>query len=427
MPLRLTLDRYFKPFSVRNYRLFFSGQIVSLLGTWMTQTATVWLVYHLTSSPVWLGLVALAGQLPMLLLAPIAGVLVDRVNRHRLLIATQIFSMLQSFALAGLTLSGHINITALLVLSFLQGVINAIDMPARQALPILLVEKKEDLAGVIGLNSSMFNVGRLAGPACAGFIITAVGTGYCFLIDACSYLAVIAALLLMHLRPQAPPPPIDSIWGEFRKGLDYALGFGPIRRLIFLTGCMSLFGLSFSVLMPMYAREIFRGDARTLGILMSSSAAGALLAALYLAGRKSLRGLGRVITFGGTLMGLALYVFAFSRLLPLSMLCLLLAGLGGVLLIASNNTLVQNLVDEDKRGRVMSLFGIAFLGGMPLGSLLTGTVAGKFGACAATCLNATACLVLAWLFHRSLPALRQELRPLLLKAGLLNTEPPLPP
>lgn len=407
------------PFSSRNYRLFFAGQIVSLMGSWMTQTAIVWLVYQLTHSAFWLGMVAFAGQLPGLLAGPVAGVWVDRLNRRQLLIATQVLSMLQSLALAWFTLSGKISVSHLALLAMVQGIINAFDMPARQAMPVLLVEKKEQLASVIAMNVSMFHLARLVGPAIAGFVIAGFGAGYCFLLDGLSFVAVIAALVAMRIRQEPVAKSGASIWHDFRSGLDYALGFGPIRRLIVLIGSTALFGISFAVLTPVYAREYFGGDARTLGLLMAASAAGSVMAAVYLSGRKDLRGLGRVIYSGAMLMGLALIAFAFSRNLPWSIVCLVLAGGGAILVVASSNTLLQNLVDEGKRGRVMSLFTMAFLGGMPLGSLLTGTLAHHLGTTLATCVNGLSCLILGFLFYRQLPAFRAQARPVLEKAGLL--------
>ena len=412
-------QQHLAPFSSRNYRLFFGGQVVSLMGSWMTQTAIVWLVYQLTHSAAWLGVVAFSGQVPGLLIGPAAGVWVDRLDRRRLLIATQGLAMLQSLALAWFTLSGSISVTKLALLAMVQGVINAFDMPARQALPVLLVEKKEHLGSVIAMNVSMFHLARLVGPAVAGFVIAGIGAGWCFLIDGVSYVAVIAALLAMRLRQEPVAKSGQSIWHDFRSGLDYALGFGPIRRLIWLVGCMALFGMSFAVLTPVYAREYFGGDARTLGLLMSSSAAGSVMAAVYLSGRRSLRGLGRVIYSGAVLMGLALIAFAFSRHLALSICCLLLAGGGSILVIASSNTLLQNLVDGDKRGRVMSLYTMAFLGGMPVGSLLTGLLAHQVSTTFATTVNGAACLLLGYLFYRQLPRFRAQAKPALIKAGAL--------
>lgn len=410
------------PFSSRNYRLYFSGQIVSLLGSWITQTATVWLVYELTGSPFWLGLVALLGQAPAIILTPLGGVWVDRVNRMRLLIVTQALAMVQSLLLAAFTLTGHIDVWILTGLAMFQGVINAFDLPTRQSLAVALAEKREHLPAVIGMNSSMFNLARLVGPAIGGFIIASFGAGWCFLIDGLSYIAVLAALFAMRLQLPTPAPRTGSVWREMNLGWHHAWDFRPIRSLILLTGGMGLFGLSFAVLIPVYAQSIFSGNAQTLGWLMSSSALGSVLAALHLAGRKSIRGIGRAIVFGAAVAGAALFIFAFSRLQWLSMLCLVGAGFGGILVMASNNTLVQNLVDEDKRGRVMSIYSVAFLGGMPLGALLTGTLADWLGTTAATCVNAASCLILAAIFYRALPGLRVEARPVLERAGLLGAD-----
>jgi len=390
------------------------------MGSWMTQTAIAWLVYHLTHSAFWLGVVAFSGQIPGMLVGPAAGVWVDRLNRRYLLLTTQTISMLQSLTLAWFTLSGTIDITRLALLAMVQGVVNAFDMPARQALPVMLVEKQEHLANVIAMNVSMFHLARLVGPAIAGFVIAWTGAGWCFLIDGLSYLAVIAALAAMRLHQEPAEKSGASVWNDFRSGLKYAIGFSPIRILILLVGCMALAGMSFAVLMPVYAREYFGGDARTLGLLMSCSAAGSVISALYLSGRSSLRGLGRVICSGALLMGLAIIALAFSRHIAVSGFCLLLAGCGSILVVASSNTLLQNLVEDDKRGRVMSLYTMVFLGGMPLGSLMTGTLAHQFGTTIATCTNGAACIVLGWWFYRKLPRFRELAKPVLEKGGVLH-------
>jgi len=411
--------RLLTPFASRNYRLFFSGQIISLIGSWMTNTATVWLVYDLTGSPLWLGLVALTGQLPAILLSPFAGVWVDRLPRLKLLICTQIAAMLQALTLAAFTLSGHITIGILVVLSVVQGVITAIDLPTRQSLPVLLVEKREHLAGLIGMNASMFNLARLVGPAIGGLVIAAWGTGYCFLIDGLSYVAVLTALGFMRLNAAPPPPRMASVWEEMKLGFRYAFSSLPLTTHILFPCLMGIFGLSYGVLIPVYANHVFHGDARTLGWLMSSSAAGAVLAALYLASRKELRGIGRVILFGTVSAGCALFVFAFSQQQWLSMLCLLFTGLGSILVMAANNTLIQNMVEEDKRGRVMSIYTMGFSGGMPLGALLTGTLADWTSITFATCVNGAACILMGLIFAKMLPALRREARPLLERSGAL--------
>lgn len=415
----MSLARILVPFSSRNYRLFFSGQIVSLLGTWMTQTATVWLVYQLTGSPLWLGIVTLLGQLPAILLSPLGGVWVDRLDRVKLLVVTQGLSMLQSLLLAVFTLTGRIDIWMLTGLAMFQGIITAFDLPTRQSLAPLLAERREDLPAIIGMNSSMFNLARLVGPAIAGVIIAAFGAGWCFLLDGLSYIAVIAAILAMRLTSPRVVASGRSVWHELREGARYALGFAPIRSLILLTGAMGMFGMSFAVLIPAYAQTIFGGDARTLGWLMSASAAGSVLGALHLAGRRSIRGISRTILGGGFIAAAGLTGLSLAPHLGVAMACLLLAGMGGILVFASNNTLMQNLVDEDKRGRAMSIYTVAFLGGMPLGGLLTGAVADLVGLRAATALNAASCVVIVLVFACHLPRLRREARPVLERAGLL--------
>lgn len=385
----------------------------------MTQTATVWLVYHLTNSPFWLGAVTLLGQLPAILLSPLGGVWVDRLDRVRLLLATQALAMLQSLLLAWFTLSGQITIGLLTALAMFQGLINAFDLPTRQSLTVLLAERREDLPAIIGMNSSMFNLARLAGPALAGFVIAGWGAGWCFLLDGVSYVAVIAAIGAMRLARRQPEPSGRSVWHEMKEGATYAWRFRPIRALVLLTAAMGLFGMSFAVLIPVYAKTVFGGDARTLGLLMSASAAGSVLAALYLASRRSIRGLGHTIVFGALAAGAALMGFAVSTNLWVSAGCLLVTGMGGILVFASNNTLVQNLVEETKRGRIMSIYAVAFLGGMPLGGLLTGSFASVVGIGAATSVNALACVVLGLIFWGHLPRLRAEARPVLERAGLV--------
>ena len=415
----------FTAFQSRNYRLYFAGQLVSLVGNWMTQTASVWLVYQLTGSPTWLGIVAFASQAPIVLLSPLAGVWVDRWNRLTLLKVTQVLSMVLTFLLAAIALSGHMHVAALTALAIAQGAVNAFDMPTRQSLAVQLAAKREHLSAVIGMNSSMFNLARLIGPSIGGLVIARFGAGLCFLFDGLSYLAVLAALAAMRLPGprEGAGPGTASAWASFREGLRYAHGFRPIRFLILFNASMSLFALSFTVLIPVYAQTVLKGDARTLGFLMSSSAVGAVAAALFLAGRRDLRGIGRVIVAGCLMAGAALGVFAWSRALALSMACLAFVGLGGLLVIVANNTLVQTLVDEDKRGRVMSLFAAAFLCGMPLGSLLTGALAEHLGIAWATTINALASVALGFVYLRQRARLRAESRPVLVQRGALPAAP----
>ncbi|MDR1144841.1 MAG: MFS transporter [Verrucomicrobiales bacterium] len=406
----MNLKRLLVPFSSRNYRLFFSGQIVSLVGNWMTQTATVWLVYHLTGSAFWLGLVSFLGQIPIVLLAPVSGVCADRFDRMGILKLTQVCAMLQSIALAALALTQTINVSWLIALAVVQGIINAFDMPARQTIVIQLVNRREDLPGVIGLNASVFNFARLIGPGLAGLLIDSAGAGFCFLIDGVSFIPVLVALTLIRVTPHRRTEKIESVWSEFYAGLRYAAGFGPIRQLILNTACFTVLGLSFGVLIPVYARDIFHGDAKLLGIMMSAIGVGAMLAALYLATRSGVKGLTKVIVSGAVALGVALLAFAWSRNLPLTLGCLLLCGFGQVLILASTNTLVQNLVDEQKRGRVLSLYTLAMLGGWPLGNLLIGAIGDRLGPAPATALCGVASLIIAYCFHRQLPRFRLQAR-----------------
>jgi MFS family permease len=419
----MRLRQLFSALESRNYRLFFAGQIVSLVGNWMTQTASLWLVYHLSSSAFLLGVVGFAGQIPIFFLAPFAGVWVDRVNRHRLLVGTQCFAMLQSFALAAFALTHTIAIVHLIALSFAQGIINAFDMPVRQALVVEFVQRKEHLGNAIALNSSLFNLARLIGPALAGFVVAGFGPGFCYLLDGFSYVAVIGALLAMRLPKKPARAAKQHPWTDLRQGFRYAFGFAPIRVLILLVAAISAIGFSYAVLTPIFARDVFHGDARTLGYLMSASGIGALIGALYLGSRTSVRGLGKVIAFGGAAMGAGLIGFGGSRWLPLSLACLTLTGMGGVLLMASSNTLVQTLVEDDKRGRVMSIFSMAFTGTMPVGNLLAGFLAGRFGTMATLMACGTICIVIAGLFLRSVPRLSIAAAPMLDKMDTAVFEP----
>ena len=419
----MRLARAFSALSSRNYRLFFGGQIVSMVGTWMTQTASMWLVYHLSSSAFLLGLVGFASQVPIFFLAPFAGVWADRVNRHRLLIVTQVLSMLQSLALAAFALTNTISISHIVALSLVQGMINAFDMPVRQALVVDFVESREHLGNAIALNSSLFNLARLVGPAIGGFVIAAVGVGMCYVIDGASYLAVIAALLAMRLPRKTDRPPPKHPIAELHEGFSYVFHFAPIRALIILVASISAIGFSYAVLTPVYARDVFHGDARTLGGLMAASGTGAVLSAFYLGTRKSVRGLGYVITLGGTLMGTALIGFAFSRWLPLSFFCLMLAGSGGVLLMASSNTLVQTMVHDDKRGRVMSIFTMAFTGTAPLGNLIAGTLASRIGSFETLVINGVLCMAVMTAFFLRLPKLRAAAAPVLATVDPVMLDP----
>jgi MFS family permease len=404
----------------RNYQLFFSGQSISLIGTWMTRIATSWLVYRLTGSALLLGVVGFAGQIPSFLLAPFAGVLVDRWNRHRLLIATQVLALLQSLALAILALTGIVQIWHVILLSVLQGLINAFDMPARQAFVVEMVEKREDLANAIALNSSMVNAARLLGPSIGGVIIAAVGEGWCFMLDAISYLAVIASLLAMKITPRMT----KQIKGvkmlqQLREGWKYTSGFAPIRKVLLLLAVVSLVGMPYTVLMPVFANEILHGGPNTLGLLMAASGVGALIGALLLAARKSVLGLGKFIPLMAGAFGAGLIAFSFSRSLWLSLLLMIVTGLGFMVQMAASNTVLQTIVEEDKRGRVMSFYTMAFMGTAPFGSLLAGSMADRIGAPHTLLIGGLGCIIGALWFATSLPALRRDVRPIYVKIGIL--------
>jgi MFS family permease len=403
----------------RNYRLFFSGQSVSLVGTWLTRVATSWLVYRLSGSALLLGVVGFCGQLPAFLLAPFAGVLVDRWNRHRVLVVTQVLAMLQSFALAVLALTGAITVWHVTVLSVVQGLINAFDMPARQAFVVELVEDRAALPNAIALNSSMFNAARLLGPSVAGGLIAWVGEGGCFLIDGFSYLAVIASLLAMRLTRRVREEPRKHMREELREGFAYAFHFPPIRTVLLLLAVVSLMGMPYTVLMPVMASEVLKGGPNTLGFLMAASGLGALGGAGFLASRRTVRGFGRVIVRTAVLFGAGLVAFALSRHVVLSLLALAVTGYGMMVTMAASNTVLQTIVEERMRGRLMSFYAMAFLGTAPFGSLLAGALAARIGAPATIAVGGGVCLVAAAWFQVKLPALRAWVRPIYEQLGII--------
>jgi MFS family permease len=403
----------------RNYRLFFSGQSVSLIGTWMTRIATSWLVYRLTHSAMLLGVVGFAGQIPTFLLAPFAGVWVDRLVRHRVLVITQILAMLQSFALAVLALLGRITVWDVIALSAFQGLINAFDMPARQAFVVEMVDDRNDLSNAIALNSSMVNMARLIGPSLAGVVIAAVGEAYCFLIDGFSYVAVIASLLMMTLRARAVRPRRANMLTELKEGWMYVSGSRAISALLLLLALVSLVGMPYTVLMPIFAGKVLHGGAHTLGFLMGASGVGALLGAVHLASRKTVLGLGRVVTISAALFGIGLVTFSLSRWMWLSLILMLVTGMGMMQQMAASNTILQTITEEEKRGRVMSYYTMAFVGMAPFGSLLAGTIAAHIGAPRTLLISGLCCLGGAAWFGMNLEELRRVIRPIYVELGIL--------
>jgi MFS family permease len=410
----------------RNFRLFFGGQTISLVGTWMTRVATGWLVYRLTGSAMLLGTVSFAGQIPTFLLAPFAGVLVDRLDRRQVLLWTQTLSMVQSLALAAMTLSGHITIPWLLVMSVMQGCVNAFDMPGRQSFMVMMVDDKHDLQNAIAINSSMVNVARLIGPSLAGMLIAVSSEGWCFLIDGISYIAVILSLLLMRLHAPVVQRKAASIVGELKAGWTYVSEFLPIRTILLLFAVVSLMGMPFVVLMPVFAKVVLHGGPHTLGFLMGSMGLGALLSALSLAARKDVRGLVRMIPLSSAVFGLGLVGLGLSHWFWLSMLMVFIAGMGMMQGMAASNTVIQTIVTDDKRGRVMSYYTMAFMGMAPFGSLLAGTMAQSLGAPRTVLLNGLVVLVGAAWFATRLPLLRRQIRPIYMEMGIIPAEKFLP-
>lgn len=408
----------------RNFRLFFAGQSISLIGTWMTRVATSWLVYRLTGSAVLLGTVSFAGQIPTFLLAPFAGVLVDRWNRQQVLIWTQALAMVQSLGLAALTLSHRINITEILFLSVFQGCINAFDMPGRQSFMVEMVEGRDDLSNAIAINSSMVNAARLVGPSLAGIVIAASSEGWCFLIDGISYIAVIASLLAMSLPARALASASKSqatMLTQLREGWTYVSTFPPIRTILSLFAVNSLMGWPFVVLMPIFAARVLKGGPHTLGFLMGALGVGSLASAISLVLRKSVRGLLKMIPMAAAIFGIGLILFGFSGNLWLSMALLLVTGFGMMQGLTASNTIIQTIVPADRRGRVMSYYTVAFVGMAPFGSLLAGTLANAIGAQHTVIVSGICCILgAAWFFTR-MPTIRKHMRPIYEQLGIIPT------
>ena len=421
----------------RNYRLFVAGQGVSLVGTWMQHVAMSWLVYRLTGSAMLLGVVGFTSQIPTLFIAPVAGVFADRWDRRRLLLATQSLAMLQAVILALVVLTGIVQVWQIIVLSLILGMVNAFDIPIRQSFVVEMVDQREDLGNAIALNSSMVNGARLIGPAIAGLLVASVGEGICFVLNALSYLAVIMALAAMRIPPASPRPHSRRhILHELQEGFMYAYRFGPIRSILLLLALVSLMGMPYSVLVPVFAKEILHGGAHTFGFLMTAAGSGALVGTLYLASRQSVRGLGWVIVRATILFAVGIAAFALSRNFSLSLAALALAGFGAMTIVASCNTVLQTILDEDKRGRVMSFFTMAFIGVAPFGSLGAGSMAGIIGPRDTLLLGGLGCLVGAAVFARHLPQIREKVRPIYLRMGIIQEvangletaaeQPPLP-
>lgn len=390
-----------------------------MIGTWMQRIAVGWLVYRLTNSAFLLGIVGFSSQIPTFLLAPFAGVLADRHNRHRILIFTQAMAMVQALILAILVLFHLIAIWHIILLSICLGIINAFDMPTRQSFMMEMVEEKKDLSNAIALNSTMVNAARLLGPSAAGLLISAVGEGMCFLLNAVSFVAVILSLLLMKIERKNIEQRQLKVWEELKEGFQYTVGFAPIRDVLLIFALVNLVAMPYVVLMPIFADDVLHGGASMFGYLMGGVGLGALTGAIYLASRKNVRGLIKRIPVAVVLFGSALMVFSFSRIVFLSLGLMVLTGIGQMVLMAGSNTLLQTMADDDKRGRVMSFFTMAFMGATPVGSLIAGSLASKIGAPWTLFTGGLCCVAGALVFARRLPTLKKLARPLYVKLGII--------
>jgi len=400
------------------------GQGVSLIGTWMQQVSMSWLVYRMTNSAFLLGLVGFTSLFPVFILSPLTGVVADKHNRRKILIITQIASMVQALVLAFLVLSDLIQVWHILLLSCLLGLVNSFDVPARQSFVIDMVENKNDLSNAIALNSTMFNSARLIGPSIAGILIAVLGEGVCFLLNGISYLFVILALVLMKINYKKHAEHEAPILLGLKHGFKYVSSSIPIKYILLLLGMMGLLGMQYVVLMPIFATKILGGGPHTLGFFMAATGIGALTGSLHLASRKNILGLGKIIAFSPALFGISLICFSFSHYLPLSLVMMFITGFALIRQTTSSNTVVQMIVDDDKRGRVMSLFAMAFIGMSPFGSLLIGSIADKIGAPNALIISGVCCILGSLLFVKNLPKIRKHLRPIYVKKGIIQEDMP---
>ncbi len=385
----------------------------------MQRIAMPWLVYHMTGSELLLGIVSFAGQIPTFLLAPLAGVITDRLNRYHVLITTQIISMIQASLLAWLTLSGSIEIWQIIILSIGLGCVNAFDVPARHSFVVDMVGNKDDLGNAIALNSLMFNGARILGPSIAGILLAATSEGICFLINALSYIFVIGSLVMMSLEKKKVIEAKSRILGDLKEGLDYTFGFSPIKHLLILLSIVSLTGMSYTVLMPVFAKEVLQGGSQTYGFLMGASGIGALIGALYLASRTTVLRLGRVVPAAAILFGLSLIMLSFSRIFSIAVVLMVFVGAGMMLQTAASNTILQTITEDDKRGRVMSFYTMAVMGTAPFGSLLAGAFAKAFGTPLTIMAGGISTIIGALIFLRKLPELRKLVRPIYIKMGII--------
>ena len=403
----------------RNYRLFFCGQAVSMIGTWIQQLAMSWLVFRLTGSALLLGVVGFADKIPAFFITPFAGIFLDRFNLRRVVLLTQTLLLLQALVLAGLTAAGLIQVWHIIVLSVCLGTINAFDIPARQSFVVRIIDEKSDLGNAIALNSSLFNGARLVGPSLGGILLAYTSEASCFFVNAASYLAAILALAAMRFTNSQDRRPEEPFLEAFKEGLSYTFGFPPVRAILLFLGLLSLFGIPITVLLPVFATKNLGGGPHTLGFLMGAIGAGALIGAIYLASRKSILGLGRLIVFSSGLFALGVISFSFSHTVWISVALLVVAGFGMMVHMASSNTILQTVVDDRMRGRVMSFYVVSITGTTPIGSLLAGAMASRIGAQATVISGGLVCLIGSAVFAFKLPMIRSLVRPIYEKMGIV--------
>jgi len=405
--------------SSKNCRLFFTGQGISLVGQWMTKVAAGWLVYQLTHSAFLLGLVAFTDDIASLLVAPFTGVLLDQWNRQRVLILTQTFAMVQTLAVGVFCLTGHIDIYGMIALSLCQGCIKAFDVPARQVFIAEIVEQKTEIGEAIALNSLIISLGRLLGPALAGWAILNLGVGLCFLFDGFTYMFVIAALLMIKISPakNTRSTQVDRPGKKLQQGFAYIVKFPDIGFILLLLGLVSFMAMPYTSLTPIFAKEILQGNAETLGFMLSFAGLGSLIGSLYLLFKIKIFGLEKIIPLSTGLAGISLMVFSQSENVIISFISLYLVGFALSLQVASSNTILQILSPDDKRGRIMSLFAIAFVGMTPLGNLMSGFMADRLGVVTTLTINGLICLIAAGIFSQQIQPLQRSLK------RLVNCEP----
>ncbi len=418
-----TFHTVFASLQSRNYRLYFFGQGISLVGTWMQQIALSWLIYRLTGSVFLLGLISFTSQIPNFVLSPLTGVITDRYDRLKIMTIAQVLFMLEAFTMTLLVMSGHIEVWQIIVLSVFFGIISAFEAPARQSLTVDLIDNPKHLGNAIALNSALFNAARLIGPAIAGITIAAVGEGVSFLMNTISYLGVIGALLMVRLPNKESKPVHRDFKESFSEGFKYTFNTLPLRTLILILAILSLSGYPFIVLLPAYAKEILHGGSDTLGFLMSGMGAGALIGALIMAARKSVLGLGKIISWHLGILGIAVILAGISNQLGYSLIILFFGGLSMILSLAAINIMIQSLADEDKRGRVMSFYAMALMGTLPIGNLLAGIIASAIGIENTLFIGGGITVITAFWFEFNRRGMRETVRSIYRQKGIYSEIP----